>query len=82
MSEEVELLRADETVTDPEHTSSEHTVVEAVLKADSTVLGQTSVRQFSPSAHTGEVAYKLCTRAVSLCRRLPWPMTDTGPAQR
>jgi hypothetical protein len=36
MSEEVELLRPDETVTDPEHTSSEHTVVEAVLKADST----------------------------------------------
>ena len=36
ISEEVELLRSDETVTDPEHTSSEHTVVEAVLKADST----------------------------------------------
>jgi hypothetical protein len=36
ISEELELLRADETVTDPEHTSSEHTVVEAVLKADST----------------------------------------------
>src|SRR5689334_12327735 len=36
MSDEVELLRSDETVTDLEHTSSEHTVVEAVLKADST----------------------------------------------
>ena len=36
ISEEVELLRSDETVTHPEHTSSEHTVVEAVLKADST----------------------------------------------
>ena len=36
ISEEVELLRSDETVTDPEHSSSEHTVVEAVLKADST----------------------------------------------
>jgi hypothetical protein len=36
ISEEVELLRSDETVTDLEYTSSEHTVVEAVLKADST----------------------------------------------
>lgn len=34
--EDVELLRSDEVITDSEHTSSEHTVVEAVLKADST----------------------------------------------
>jgi len=78
MSEEVELLRADETVTDPEHTSSEHTVVEAVLKADSTgVLGQTSVRRFSSSAHSGKMGVQAVhRRAVS---RLPaFALADDG----
>ena len=36
ISDEVELFRPDESVADSEHTSTEHTVVEAVLKADST----------------------------------------------
>jgi tetratricopeptide (TPR) repeat protein len=36
ISDEVELFRPDEHVGDSEHTSTEHTVVEAVLKADST----------------------------------------------
>ncbi len=36
ISDEVELFRPDENVGDQEHTSTEHTVVEAVLKADST----------------------------------------------
>ena len=62
MSEEVELLRADETVTDPEHTSSEHTVVEAVLKADSTGYW---VKHPFVNSHLQRTlarwAYKLCT---------------------
>ena len=36
ISDEVELFQPDESVADLEHTSTEHTVVEAVLKADST----------------------------------------------
>jgi len=65
--------------TDPEHTSSEHTVVEAVLKADSTgVLGQTSVSSFSPASATlARWASSCAPLAVSRCRRLLCPMTDT-----
>jgi hypothetical protein len=62
MSDEIELLRSEETVIDPEHTSSEHTVVEAVLKADSTGYW---VKHPFVNSHLQRTlakwAYKLCT---------------------
>jgi hypothetical protein len=62
VSEDIELLRADETVADPEHTSSEHTVIEAVLKADPTGYW---VRHPFVNSHLQRMlakwAYKLCT---------------------
>jgi hypothetical protein len=55
---------ADETVTDPEHTLSEHTVVEVVLKADSTGYW---VRHPFVNSHLQRTlakwAFKLCTAA-------------------
>jgi len=62
ISDEVELFRADESIADPEHTSTEHTVVEAVLKADST--GYWMKHPFVNS-HLQRImarwAFKLCT---------------------
>jgi hypothetical protein len=62
ISDEVELFRPDESVSDPEHTSTEHTVVEAVLKADSTGYW---VRHPFVNSHLQRImarwAYKLCT---------------------
>jgi hypothetical protein len=62
ISDEVELFRPDESIADPEHTSTEHTVVEAVLKADST--GYWMKHPFVNS-HLQRImarwAFKLCT---------------------
>ena len=62
ISDEVELFRPDESVADPEHTSTEHTVVEAVLKADSTGYW---VRHPFVNSHLQRIlarwAFKLCT---------------------
>ena len=62
ISDEVELFRPDESIADSEHTSTEHTVVEAVLKADST--GYWMKHPFVNS-HLQRImarwAFKLCT---------------------
>ncbi|MBV9081300.1 MAG: hypothetical protein JOZ62_01390 [Acidobacteriaceae bacterium] len=62
VSDEVELLRSGETLPDTEHTSAEHTVVEALLKADATGYW---VRHPFVNNHLQRMmakwAFKLCT---------------------
>ena len=62
VAEDIELLHSEETVEEPEHTSSEHTVIEAVLKADPTGYW---VRHPFVNSHLQRMlakwAYKLCT---------------------
>jgi hypothetical protein len=62
ISDEVELVRTDESIADPDHTSSEHTVIEGVLRGDPT--GYWFTHPFI-NRHLQRIlarwAFKLCT---------------------